>query len=124
MKVILFDDELSAHAANYRMAGIELICLPHADDALAVVARERPDVVLMDFTMYSERSGADAVSELSALRQRQQLGLRIVGISAEAAANQRMLRQGADDAIPKTHIRGYLHKLLEQQRPGIVDTQR
>jgi CheY-like chemotaxis protein len=116
MKAIIFDDELILRPAHYRIPGIELTLLPHADQAVAVARRERPDVVLMDFTMHAERSGAEAVAALCELRDRQGLDLFIVAISTDPAANQRMLDAGADDAVPKTHVRGYLEKFLERSR--------
>lgn len=116
MKVVIFDDELSERPALYRIPGIELSLVPHADDAVALATRERPDVVLMDFAMYGESSGAEAVAALRAWCSRSQRQLYIVAISNDAASNQRMLEAGADDAVPKTHVRGYLQKLLERQR--------
>jgi CheY-like chemotaxis protein len=116
MKVVIFDDELVERAPFYRMPGVELALFPHADDAAAVVRRERPDVVLMDFAMNARRTGAEAIAELLTLRKEAPLMLFIVAISTDDAANQRMLDAGADDAVPKSHVRGYLHKLLEKER--------
>jgi len=128
MKVIVFDDELSKPGAlslktgsaatkpTGQMPPIEILCCPHADEAATIVERERPDVVLMDYAMHAEHSGAEAVSILHALRKRGGPLFLLVAISADPAANQRMLDAGADDAVPKTHVRAYLRKLLEQQR--------
>jgi CheY-like chemotaxis protein len=77
----------------------------------------------MDFTMHAERSGADAVSALRALRERDSLPLHIVAISTDPASNQRMLAAGADDAVPKTHVRGYLEKMLERDRLSRISQQ-
>jgi CheY-like chemotaxis protein len=95
---------------------VELSFYPHADSAVGIVERERPDVVLMDFTMHAERSGADAVAALAEMRKRSGRPLRLVAISKDFAGNEHMLAAGADDAVPKTHVRGYLHKLLERER--------
>ncbi len=135
MKVVIFDDELSepksgrhglgpgpasghgALSTSFRnQSMLELRYFPHADDAVAVVERERPGVVLMDYAMHGERNGAEAVVELCALRKRGGPSFFLVAISADAAANQRMLDAGADDAVPKTHVRGYLQQLLERRR--------
>jgi CheY-like chemotaxis protein len=129
MKVVIFDDELSKPGVMSAHPGpvagkpsarqpppIEIACWPHADESVAIVERERPDVVLMDYTMHAERSGAEAVAALHVLREHGGPQFLLVAISADEAANQRMLDAGADDAVPKTHVRGYLQKLLEQQR--------
>jgi CheY-like chemotaxis protein len=113
MKVVIFDDVLCRRQADYHMPGLELVFYEHADDAAAVLLRERPDLVLMDFSMDADHSGAEAVARL---RQHDQLrALRIVGISSDAEHNVRMLAAGADDAVPKTHLRAYLHRLADRQ---------
>ena len=38
-------------------------------------------------------------------------GARIVAISSDEGSNERMLAAGADDALPKTHVKGYLSRL-------------
>jgi CheY-like chemotaxis protein len=116
MKVIVFDDELRERAASYKMAELTLLCYDHADDAVAIVAAERPDVVLMDYTMHAQLDGTQAIAALKRLG----LPLRIVAISADRARNLALLSAGADDAVPKTHIRGYLHKLIEHERLGRI----
>lgn len=124
MRVVIFDDELSERQAAYRIAGIRLAFFPHADDAVAVTLRERPDVVLMDFTMHANRSGAEAIAALRALQEPATPRLLLVAISNDEAANARMLEAGADDAVPKTHVRGYLEKLLEKKRLDDLDGQK
>lgn len=125
LKVMLFDDELAQQPGPYRMSGLSLRCFAHADDAVQLVAAELPDVVLMDYSMGAMLSGAAAVAKLRALSLGQATSgpargtrrrLRIVAISSDPANNQRMLDAGADDAVPKSHVRAYLHKLLEYAR--------
>lgn len=124
MRAVIFDDELSERQAAYRIAGISLAFFPHADDAVAVTLRERPDVVLMDFTMHADRSGAEAIAALRALQKSAAPRLLLVAISNDEVANARMLEAGADDAVPKTHVRGYLEKLLEKKRLDDLDGQK
>ena len=64
MKVLIFDDELYHAQSQYRMPGLEIVFIENADDAEAVVQRERPAAVLMDYSMSGKWSGADAVSAL------------------------------------------------------------
>lgn len=114
MKVLIFDDELFHAQSQYRMPGLELVFFENADDVESAVLRERPAAVLMDYSMRGRLSGADAVA---ALRKKALFGpLKIIGISTDVAANQRMIDVGADDALPKTHVRAYLHKLIEGDR--------
>jgi CheY-like chemotaxis protein len=111
VKVVIFDDVLCRRSADYVVPGLELLFFPHADDAVAVVRRERPDVVMMDYSMEAQASGADAIAALRAAFPR--ASLPIVAISADATSNDLMLAAGASDALPKTHVRGYLSRLAK-----------
>jgi CheY-like chemotaxis protein len=109
LKVIVFDDVLCRRAGEYEVPDLELQFYAHADDAVAVVTRERPDVVLMDYSMQAHASGEDAIVALRAAFPRG--GAKIVAISSDERSNERMLAAGADDALPKTHVKGYLSRL-------------
>jgi len=109
MKVIVFDDVLVRRAREYEVPSLELKFFAHADDAVDVVGRERPDVVLMDYAMDSHASGEDAIRALRAAFPRG--GAKIVAISSDERSNERMLAAGADDAVQKTHVKGYLSRL-------------
>ncbi len=116
MKVVIFDDVLcrETQQASYRVPGLEMVFYENADEAEAVLLRERPDLVCMDYSMEAAQSGADAVA---LLRRHPVLGgLRIVAISSDRESNQALLSAGADDAVPKTHLRGYLCRLADRQR--------
>ena len=109
MKVIVFDDVLVRRAREYELPSLDLKFFAHADDAVEVVGRERPDVVLMDYAMDSHASGEDAIRALRAAYPRG--GAKIVAISSDERSNERMLAAGADDAVPKSHVKGYLSRL-------------
>ncbi len=111
MKVIVFDDVLVRRAREYELPNLDLQFFAHADDAVEVVRRERPDVVLMDYSMDSHASGEDAIVALRAAFPRG--GARIVAISSDERSNERMLAAGADDAVPKTHVKAYLSRLAK-----------
>lgn len=114
MKIVVFDDLLVRRAEEYEVPRLELRFYAHADDAVAVVASERPDVVLMDYAMAARVSGEEAIRSLRAANPRgAHGGVRIVAISADAASNERMLAAGADDAVPKTHVKAYLSRLAK-----------
>jgi CheY-like chemotaxis protein len=93
---------------EYEVPGIELQFYSHADDAAQVVTRERPDVVLMDYVMHDHASGEDAIR---AIRSTSGRLARIIAISSDERHNERMIDAGADDALPKTHVKGYLSRL-------------
>jgi DNA-binding NarL/FixJ family response regulator len=112
MKVVIFDDVLVRRAREYEVPDLALKFFPHADDAVEVVRRERPDVVLMDYSMDDHASGEDAIRALRAAFPRG-VGAKIVAISSDHHSNERMLLAGADDAIPKTHVKGYLSRLAK-----------
>ena len=111
MKVIVFDDVLVRRAKEYEVPNLEVSFFAHADDAVAIVGRERPDVVLMDYAMDDHASGEDAIRALRAAFPRRNGAAKIVAISSDERSNERMLVAGADDAIPKTHVKGYLSRL-------------
>jgi CheY-like chemotaxis protein len=115
VKVIVFDDVLYKRAHEYEVPDLEVQFYAHADDAVAVVRRERPDLVLMDYAMGARNSGEDAVRALRAAFARNGT-IKIVGISSDEHSNERMLAAGADDALPKTHVKGYLSRLARSKR--------
>lgn len=112
--VLIFDDELHARAHQYRLPHTDLHVFEHADDALALVKQRRPQIVLMDYSMRGEQSGAEAMATLNQYRKRSSCPLHLVGISRSSDSNRHLLAAGADDAIPKTHVRGYLQRLVER----------
>lgn len=115
MRVVVFDDVLFTRQQDYAGIGCELHFYEHADEAVRVVADAQPDMVLMDYAMEEHITGEEAIT---ALRERWPRGqLRIVGISSDALSNERLLQAGADDAVPKSHLRGYLRFVLRNKAP-------
>ena len=116
MRVVVFDDVLCRRQpefAEFAEQGMVLHFYAHADDAVDVVESERPDLVLMDYAMEEHLTGVEAVQNL---RVRFPVGeLRIVGISSDAGANQRMVAVGADEATLKPHLRGYLRAIMRRR---------
>ena len=110
MRVVVFDDVLVRRADEYEVPNLDVKFFAHADDAVDVVGREKPDVVLMDYAMDGHSSGEDAIRALHKTFPRGG-GYKIVAISSNERSNERMLAAGADDAVPKTHVKGYLSRL-------------
>ena len=112
MRVVVFDDVLFMRQSEYAGMDCELRFFAHADDAVRVVEGEKPDVVLMDYAMDEHVTGEEAVV---ALRRRWPRGrLRIVGISSDTLSNERLVAAGADDAVPKSHLRSYLRLMMRR----------
>jgi CheY-like chemotaxis protein len=116
VKVIVFDDVLIRRAHEYEVPNLDLKFFAHADDAVEIVGRLKPDVVLMDYAMDARASGEEAIRALRAAFPRGG-GARIIAISSDEGSNERMLDAGADDAIPKTHVKGYLSRLSKLKGP-------
>ena len=112
--VSIFDDELCALAHQYRLPSVDLHVFEHADEALRLVKQRCPQIVLMDYSMRGEQSGAEAMVALHHFRRSSGVPLHLVGISRSSDSNRHLLAAGADDAIPKTHVRGYLQRLVER----------
>ncbi len=112
MKVVVFDDVLHGRSPRPAVAGLELRYYENGDDAEAVIRHERPALVCMDYAMDARRSGAEVIAAVRAAQASGAFGdlprLRIVAISADRDNNEAMLDAGADDAVPKTHLYGYL----------------
>lgn len=135
MKILIFDDVLVRRAHEYEIPSLRILFFAHADDAVEVVTRERPDVVLMDYAMQARASGEEAIRALRAAfprgngaNGREASGAtrgasseavpswrppKIVAISSDERSNERMLDAGADDAVPKSHVKGYLSRLAK-----------
>ncbi len=116
MKVLVFDDVLVRRSREYQLPDLDVTFYAHADDAVEIVRRERPDVVLMDYAMQARASGEEAIRALRAAVPRASRCLvKIVAISSDEVSNERMLEAGADDAVPKSHVKGYLSRLSKKK---------
>ncbi len=106
LKVAIFDDVVAARGEQFHIPGCEVAVFPHADDAVAVCARGRYDVIFMDYAMGPGRKdGATATRELRAAGCR----AKIIGISSDPVANAMMRTAGAEEALAsKSHLRSYL----------------
>jgi CheY-like chemotaxis protein len=106
LRVAVFDDVVAVRGETFHIPGLSVDVHPHADDAVAVCARGRYDVVFMDQAMgQGRKEGAVATAELRASGFRG----RIVAISSDPAANGAMTAAGADEALAKkAHLRSYL----------------
>lgn len=116
--VLIFDDVVAARGETFRIPGLEVTVVAHADDAVGVVrgGARPPDVVFMDFAMGKGRkSGTQAIAELRAAGY----AGRIVAISSDPAANAEMCRAGADESLAqKAQLRSFLVHLGERAPGG------
>ncbi|MBT8492898.1 MAG: response regulator [Deltaproteobacteria bacterium] len=108
LKVVIFDDVVAARGEVFHIPGLSVDVYPHADDSVAVCTGDggSPDVVFMDFEMgRGRKSGSEAIEDLRAAAFRG----KIIAISSDPVANQRMRDAGANDALQKkAHLRSFL----------------
>lgn len=71
-----------------------------ADDAVDVVLRERPDVVLMDLDLAAGSSGVDATSRI--LRERPEIGILVLTMLGDDGSLFSAVRAGARGYLLKT----------------------
>ena len=116
--ILIFDDVVAARGEAFRIPGLDVTVVAHADDAVQVVhdSASPPDVVFMDFAMGTGRnSGTQAIEELRAAGY----AGRIVAISSDPAANAAMRRAGADESLgQKAQLRSFLVHLGETTSPS------
>ena len=108
LRVFIFDDVVHARGETFELPGLDVSVYPHADDcvALCTVEGHEPDVVFMDFEMGREHDSGDAA--VLALRGAGYAG-RVVGISSDPMANQKMRAAGSNDSLSKkAHLRSFL----------------
>jgi CheY-like chemotaxis protein len=115
LKVIIFDDVVAARGEVFHIPGLSVEVYGHADDSVSICVGDggQPDVVFMDFEMgRGRKSGSEAIEELRAASY----SGRIIAISSDPVANQRMRDAGANDALQKkAHLRSFLVHLASQE---------
>ncbi len=114
LKVAIFDDVVAARSEQFHIPGVEVEVFAHADDAVAVCARGRFDLVFMDYALGpGRRDGALAITQLRTAG----FPGKIIGISSDPAANAAMKTAGAQESLgSKSHLRSYLVHIGSQRR--------
>jgi len=94
------------------LAEVDLQVRGSADDISADVAREQPDLVLLDYHLAGSRSGLDA---LIALRGgREQLPVPVFSITGNPTDAEGMKAAGAAWGLPFTWLRDSLTRLIRE----------
>jgi DNA-binding response OmpR family regulator len=102
-KVMVVDDaysELQVMENILRSAGYDVVTYLDGDELEEKIAKERPDVVLLDVVM-PKRNGYEA---LRAVRRDERIKqARVIVVSSKNQESDRVwgLRQGADEYLPK-----------------------
>jgi CheY-like chemotaxis protein len=106
LRVAIFDDVVAARAEQFHIPGLAVEVFAHADDAAATCSSAEYDLVFMDFSLGAGHKAGDlATLELRAAGFRG----KVIAISSDPMANDRMLAAGADDSLAKkAHLRSYL----------------
>lgn len=122
LDVAVFDDVVHARGETFHIPGLAVDVFAHADDAVALCTERPYAVVFMDYAM-----GAQHVSGAAAVRALRAAGFkgRIVATSSDPAANEEMIRAGADESLPrKAHLRPYLLHMGAAHLQSIARAQR
>jgi hypothetical protein len=106
LKVAIFDDVLAARREVFHIPGLEIGVYGHADDVQNVCYTLKPDVLCMDYAMgEGHATGEEAIRAVRAMG----FAGRIVAMSSDPAANQRMIDAGANESLQqKAMLRSYL----------------
>lgn len=118
LRVAVFDDVVAARGEQFHIPGLRVDVFAHADDAVATCAAVAADTgdsydwVFMDFALGEGHQVGDEATR--ALRAAGFRG-KIIAISSDPSANERMRGAGADDSLAKkAHLRSYLVHLGSQ----------
>ena len=117
LHLLVFDDDLVHHQDFLKHVEARFTYRPHADQAVSEVRAHQPDVVLMDYSMGTPCSGAQAVSNLREHFSADSLP--ILAISSDARCNEMMLMAGASASCVKiglpTMLPGWLENGCESE---------
>ncbi len=103
--VVLVDDDpktREAAAAELRRAEVPVRAFDDCNAALAAIAEEKPDVIVLELGLGGEMGGKDLVNMIKATME--WVDIPIVLWTREAVSNQKEARQihGADEVVPKS----------------------
>jgi two-component system, OmpR family, KDP operon response regulator KdpE len=99
-RVLVVDDEpqiLRALTTNLRARGYEVDEAPTGEDALALAAQHRPDIVVLDLGL----PGIDGIEVIHGLRGWSEVPILILSAREDESAKVAALDAGADDYVTK-----------------------
>ena len=94
------EDNREIYAATLRHAGYEVELACDGGEALAIAARSRPRVVVMDLGMPG-MDGWEAIRRMRQQRETASAHVIVVSGFADAASRQRAIEAGCDEFLPK-----------------------
>ena len=114
--VLIVDDEkdirsLMKNILNFK--GYKTIEANNADQAIEMVNKERPDVILMDYNMPGERNGLDAVFVIRNNHSICTSKIIVMSGSAEEGLESKSLNLGADAFFRKPFKTNLLLKKID-----------
>ncbi|MEZ4362279.1 MAG: response regulator [Kofleriaceae bacterium] len=106
LRVVVFDDVVAVRGEHFNIPGVVVDVFADADDVVARCLAAAYDLVFMDFSLgRGHKVGDEAIRELRAAGF---VG-KVVAISSDPSANDRMRAAGADESLAKkAHLRSYL----------------
>jgi CheY-like chemotaxis protein len=120
-KILVVDDEilvLELLADFLESRGYQVATAANGREAIAAVAQDVPDLVLMDVSM-PEMDGEEALKQIVASQPR--LPVVMVTANADAVITSRLLALGAVDYVPKPFDLDYLDQAVSVQVSAAQD---
>ncbi len=123
--ILLVDDEaalVSLLSYNLERAGFEVLSAPDGEQALAILAERRVDLVLLDWMM-PHMSGIEVCRQSRRRPATQNIPIIILTARAEESDRVRGLNTGADDYVSKPfstpELIARIHAVLRRARPAL-----
>jgi two-component system KDP operon response regulator KdpE len=99
-RVLVVDDEpqiVRGLRTNLRARGYEVVTAPDGEEALAIAARERPDLAIIDLGL----PGIDGVDVIEGIRAWSRMPILVLSARDQEPDKVRALDAGADDYVTK-----------------------
>lgn len=103
--MVLVDDDpqtREAVLAEFHQADVPVRACGDGNAAIAAIAEEKPDVIILEIAMAGEMAGRDVINMVKATME--WVDVPIILWTREAVSNQKEARQihGADEVVPKS----------------------
>lgn len=113
IKILIVDDE--PHICEYlaeffRERGHETACISKPNEALAHIAKEKPDIVLLDILM-PQISGLEILKSIKS-KHKDSVKVIMVTVADDEKTKQQAKNYGADDFIIKPFDTNYLENVV------------
>ena len=112
-KLLVVDDEhdiCNFVKSFFEMRGFQVSTAPNGDEAMAMLLKEKPDVVILDVMMRREREGLEYLPQIKRALPSARV-LMVTGVE-DAETIESAKKLGADDYITKPLVLEYLENTV------------